>query len=110
MEVWTGVACLVADPKCKGFKKGRFGDDGKGAYVNVAASVNSEAEFTEWVERIVPTLDCILLELEGAKPIDKRMEEPDYPEELIDMRSTAQRQPADLVFGTFHIWTDSHKN
>ena len=108
MEVWTGVACLVADPKCKGFR--RFGDDGKGAYVNVAASVNSEAEFTERVERIVPTLDCILLELEGAKPIDKRMEEPDYPEELIDMRSTAQRQPADLVFGTFHIWTDSHKN
>ena len=64
----------------------------------------------ERVERIVPTLDCILLELDGVKPIDKRMEEPDYPEELIDMRSTAERQPADLVFGTFHIWTDSDIN
>jgi len=108
MEVWTGVACLVADPKCKDFR--RFGDDGKGAYVNVVASVNSEAEFTERVERIVPTLDCILLELDKVQLLDKRMGEPDYPEELITMRSTAKRQPADLVFGTFHIWTESDIN
>lgn len=108
MGIWTGVACLVADPKCKGFR--RFGDDGKGAYVNVVASVNSEAEFTERVERIVPTLDCILLELDHVQPLDKRMEEPDYPEELITMRSTAKRQPADLVFGTFYIWTESDIN
>jgi hypothetical protein len=103
MQIWTGVACLVADPNCTGFK--RFGDDGKGAYVNVVASVNSEGEFTERVERIVPTLDCILLELAGVKPIDQRMGEPDYPEELINMRSTARRQPEDLVFGAFHVWT-----
>src|SRR5438045_234278 len=100
MEVWTGVACLVADPKCEGFR--RFGDDGKGAYVNVAASVNSEAEFTERVERIVPGLDCILMELERVQPLDKRMEEPNCPEELITMRSTAQSQPEDLVFGAFN--------
>lgn len=85
MDVWTGVACLVADPKCKDFR--RFGDDGKGAYVNLVASVDSEAEFTERVKRIVPTLDCILLELDHVQPLDKRMEEPDYPEELITMRS-----------------------
>jgi hypothetical protein len=108
MNVWTGVACLVSDPKCKEFR--RFGDDGKGAYVNVAASVNSEAEFNERVERIVPTLDCILLELEGVKPIDERVEEPDCPEEIINMRSTAQKQPSDLVFGAFHIWTESDIN
>jgi hypothetical protein len=108
MEVWTGVACLVADPKCKDFK--RFGDDGKGAYVNVAASVSSEAEFIERVERLVPTLDCILLELDDVQPLDKRMEDLDYPEELIDMRSTAGRQPSDLIFGTFHIWTGSDIN
>jgi hypothetical protein len=42
-----------------------------------------------------------------VKPIDERIEEPDSPEELITMRSTATKQPADLVFGTFHIWTDS---
>lgn len=108
MGIWTGVACLVADPKCKNFR--RFGDDGKGAYVNVVASVNSEAEFNERVERIVTTLDCILLELDHVQPLDKRMEEPDYPEELITMSSIAQRQPADLVFGTFHIWTESDLN
>ena len=59
---------------------------------------------------IVPTLDCILLELEHVQLLDKRMEEPDYPEELITMLSTAQRQPADLVFGIFHIWTESDIN
>ena len=35
MELWTGIACLVADPGCKEFR--RFGDDGKGAYVNIVA-------------------------------------------------------------------------
>ncbi len=108
MDIWTGVACLVADPKSEGFRQ--FGDDGKGAFVNVVASVNSEAAFTERVERIVPKLDCVLLELDHVQPIDERMEEPDSPEELITMRSTAQRQPADLVFGTFHIWTDNDIN
>lgn len=108
MEIWTGLACLVADPKCEGFR--RFGDDGKGAYVNVVASANSESEFIERVERIVPTLDCILLELDQVQLIDERIEEPDSPEELITMRSTAQRQPADLVFGAFHIWTESDIN
>jgi hypothetical protein len=55
MDIWTGVACFVPDPKREGFR--RFGDDGKGAHVNVVASVNSKTEFTERVERIVPTLD-----------------------------------------------------
>jgi hypothetical protein len=108
MEVWSGIACLVADPRCKEFA--RFGDDGKGAYVNLAAFVSSEAEFTERVERIVPTLDCILLELNRVQPIDKRLDEPDCPEELIAMNSTAQKQPGDLVFGAFHIWTESEIN
>lgn len=90
MEVWTGVACLVADPNCKDFK--RFGEQGKGAYVNMAASVNSEAEFIERVERIVPILDCILLELEQVQLLDKRMERPDYPDELITMRSLRGNQ------------------
>lgn len=38
------------------------------------------------------------------------MEEPDYLEELIDMRTTARRQPKDVVFGAFHIWTQSDAN
>jgi hypothetical protein len=75
--------------------------------VNIVASAASESEFRERVNRIVPTLDCILLELEGVQLLETRMEEPDYPEELITMRATAQRQPLDLVFGTFHTWTQS---
>ena len=78
--------------------------------MNVVASVDSESEFTERVKRIVPTLDCIVLELDGVQPLERRMEQPDFPEELITMRSTAQRQPADLVFGTFHIWTEIDTN
>jgi hypothetical protein len=105
LEIWTGLACLVANPECKGFR--RFGDNGKGAYVNVVACAASETEFRERVNRIVPTLDCILMELEGVQLLETRMGESDYPEELLTMRSTAQRQPLDLVFGTFHIWTQS---
>lgn len=41
MEIWTGVACIVANPNCKGFR--RFGDNGKGAYVNLAASADSRS-------------------------------------------------------------------
>ena len=75
-----------------------------------AAAARSEADFIERVERIVPTLDCILLELDGIQPMDQRIEEPDSPEELISMRSTAERQPMDLMFGRFHIWMQSDAN
>lgn len=105
MELWTGIACLVADPNCKDFM--RFGEDGKGAYVNVVAWASSEKEFRQRIEKITPELDCILLELDHIQLLNERMEQPDYPEDLIDMRSTAERQPADIVFGTFHTWAQS---
>ncbi len=78
MKLWTGIACLVADPNCKEFR--RFGDNVKGAYVNTVAWACSEEEFGE------------------------------SPEELIDMRNTAQRQPTDIIFGTFHTWDQSDEN
>jgi hypothetical protein len=77
MELWTGLACLVADPKCEEFR--RFGDDGKGAYVNIVAWANSEESFVERVK-----------EVDGTQLLDSRMEEPDYPDELITMRATAR--------------------
>jgi hypothetical protein len=49
MELWTGLACLVADPKCEEFR--RFGDDGKGAYVNIVAWADSEKSFVERVRQ-----------------------------------------------------------
>ena len=42
MELWTGLVCFVANPRCKSFK--RFGD-GKGAYVNVVAWAESAKHF-----------------------------------------------------------------
>jgi hypothetical protein len=108
LDSWTGLACLVADPACSEFR--RFGDNGKGAYVNVVAWAKSEEDFEERVEHRVAGLDCILLELDDVQPLDCRMSEDDCPEELITMRSTANRQREDIVFGTFHIWTQNHAN
>ena len=108
MNIWTGIACLVADPNCKEFR--RFGDNGKGAYVNIVAWASSEQEFADRVKRTVAELDCLLLELEGVKLLEQRMEETEYPEELITMRATSERQRKDVVFGAFHTWTESDEN
>lgn len=108
MEIWTGLACLVANPKCEGFR--RFGDDGKGAYVNVVAWAASAEAFVEQVRNVAAGLDCILLELDDPLTLDSRMEEPDFPEELITMRVTAQKQPSDTIFGQFHIWLQNDVN
>jgi hypothetical protein len=105
MQLWTAIACVVADPACKPFR--RFGDDGKGAYVNVVAWAESEEDFHKRIERASKELDCILLELDGVQLLETRMEEPDFPDELLEMRTTAMRQREDTVFGTLHIWTQS---
>jgi hypothetical protein len=108
MKLWTGLACLVADPNCKEFR--RFGDDGKGAYVNIVACADSEEEFGERVKQAAKDLDCILLELEHIQLLEDRIEAPESPEELITMPTTAQRQPTDIIFGTFHSWVQSDEN
>ncbi len=107
MDLWTGLACLKANPKVKGFR--RFGN-GKGAFVNVVAWVESQEEFQERVKRHVEELDCILVELERVQLLETRMSAEDYPEELINMRQTAKREPNDAVFGTFHIWHQEDSN
>jgi len=101
MDLWTGLACLKANPEVKGFR--RFGK-GKGAYVNVVASAESKAAFEERVKRHSEGMGCILVDLDRVQLLEARMGEDDYPEELITMRETAARQTADTVFGTFHIW------
>lgn len=57
--------------------------------MNVAAWAKSQGDFEEKVRRHTETLDCILVELENVQPIDSRMEENGFPEELITMRETA---------------------
>jgi hypothetical protein len=107
MELWTGIACLKAKPEVKNFR--RF-DDGCGAFVNVVAWAESGRTFEDNVRMRASELDCILMELEEVKPLVERMNEHDYPEELITMRETATRQPADTIFGTFHIWHQDDAN
>lgn len=107
MDLWTGLACLKANPKAKGFR--RFGK-GKGAWVNIVTCVESQEAFEERVKRQVEELDCILVELENVQPLEARINDEDYPEELIAMRETAARQTADTVFGTFHIWYQEDSN
>lgn len=107
MDLWTGIACLKANPEVKGFR--RFGK-GKGAYVNVVACVESKAAFEERVKRHAEGMDCILVGLEHVQLLEARMSEEDHPEELITMRETAARQTTDTVFGTFHIWHQEDAN
>ena len=87
----------------------RFGR-GKGAYVNVIAWAKSATHFKEKVSRHTETLDCILVELENVQLLDSRMEQHDFPEELITMREAANRQQEDTVWGTFHVWNQEDSN
>jgi hypothetical protein len=107
MDIWVGIACLKPDPRVKGFR--RFGD-GKGAYVNVVAWAESPKAFEEQVRRQSASLDCILVELEEVELLEVRMQADDYPDEFIDMRQTAIRQPTDTVFGTFYTWDQEDSN
>jgi hypothetical protein len=78
--------------------------------VNVVACTESQEAFEERVKRHVKGLDCILVELENVQLLETRMSSGEYPEDLIDMRQTATRQPNDTVFGTFHIWHQEDSN
>lgn len=108
MELWTGLACLVADPACKNFK--RFGD-GIGAYVNVVAWAESAKHFEERVAAIAQEqLNCIVREIEKVEVLEVALEREACPEELLTMRTTAERQLNDVVFGAFHVWTQNDLN
>jgi hypothetical protein len=98
---------LKANPKVKNFR--RFGK-GKGAYVNLVAWAESKAAFAEKAKRHMEGMDCILVDLENVQLLESRMTLPDFPEELITMRETANRQQADTIFGTFHIWMQDEPN
>jgi len=79
-SIWTGVACLKADPRVKKFR--RFGK-GKGAFVNVVAWAESQDAFVQKVNRHAEELDCILVELDDVQPLESRINLPDHPDELI---------------------------
>jgi hypothetical protein len=108
MEIWTGLVCLVADPACKNFK--RFGD-GKGAYVHVVARAESAGHFEQRVTTIArDQLDCIVRKTDQIELLEAALQREDCPEEFFTMRSTAERQPDDVIFGTFHVWEQGDLN
>jgi hypothetical protein len=108
MELWTGLVCLVANPDYKDFR--RFGD-GKGAYVHVVAWAESRSHFEARVKGTAEQqLDCILREIEDVDLLETKMQGEGYPEEFLDMRTTANRQRNDVVFGTFHTWLGDDVN
>jgi hypothetical protein len=99
MELWVGLAELRGNSNCKDFR--RFGKD-RGAFVWVTAWAESQAAFETKVKVMSETLDCVLYGLEEVGLLDEKMEADNYPEEFINMRATATRQPQDTVFGPFH--------
>lgn len=105
-DIWTGLACLKPGPKAKKFRLFK----GRGAYVNVVAWAESQAVFEQKVKRHVEGINCILVEFENVQLLKSKMTTPDFPEELIAMRDTANRQREDSVFGTFHIWHQNDAN
>ena len=108
MELWTGLVCLVADPACKNLK--RFGN-GKGAYVNVVAWAESAKHFERRVTVIArEQLDCIVREMEQVELLEAALQRDACPDEFFTMRATADRQPNDVIFGTFHVWAQHDAN
>jgi hypothetical protein len=108
MELWTGLACLIADPACMNFK--RFGD-GKGAYVNVVAWAESAENFEQRVTAIArEQLDCNVREMEQIELLEIALQREGCPDEFFTMRATAERQPSDVIFGTFHVWEQDDVN
>ena len=100
--------CLVANPACKNFK--RFGD-GKGAYVNIVAWAESAKHFEDRVTAIAgEQLDCIVVEIGRVELLETTLQSEDCPEEFFTMRETANRQPNDVLFGTFHVWVQDDVN
>jgi hypothetical protein len=99
MKLLTGLLRLVPDPACKDFR--RFGD-GKGAYVNVVAWAESAELFEQRVTAIAQEqLDCIVREMEKVELLESTLQREGCPDEFFTMRTTAERQPDDVVFGVF---------
>jgi hypothetical protein len=107
MDIWTGLVCLVADPACKDFK--RFGY-GKGAYVNAVSWAESAGHFEGRVAIAADQLDCIVREIEQIELLEVALQRERCPDEFFTMQATAERQPDDVLFGTFHIWHQDDVN
>ena len=55
-------------------------------------------------------LDCIVREMEQVELLEAALQRENCPDEFFTMRATADRQPNDVLFGTFHIWVQDDVN
>ena len=101
MKLWAGLVELRADPKCKTFR--RFGDD-RGAFAWVVAWAESQTDFEQKAKMMSETLDCVVYGIENIGLLEDKMKSDDYPDEFVEMRQTAYRQPSDTIFGPFYTW------
>ena len=54
--------------------------------------------------------ELLALRWQDVQLLEARMNEENYPEELITMRETAARQTTDTGFRTFHVWHQEGSN
>ena len=55
-------------------------------------------------------LDCIVCEMEKVELLESTLQREGCSDEFFTMRTTAERQPNDVVFGGFHVWAQDDAN
>jgi hypothetical protein len=55
-------------------------------------------------------LDCIVREMDQVELLETPLQREDCSDEFFTMRATADRQPNDVLFGTFHFWFQEDVN
>ncbi len=79
--------------------------------MHVVAWAESAEHFERRVTDIAKEqLDCIIREMEKVELLQSALEREECPEEFFTMKATAERQPNDVLFGTFHVWAQTDVN
>jgi len=55
-------------------------------------------------------LDCFVREIEKVELLESTLQREGCRDEFFTMRTTAERQPDDVVFGGFHVWSQDDAN
>jgi hypothetical protein len=74
------------------------------------AWADSAKQFQQRVKESAKRLDCMIREMEKIEFLEAALKREECPDECFTMRATAEKQPNDVVFGTFHIWAQDDVN
>ena len=79
--------------------------------MNVVAWAESAKHFERRVTAIAKEqLDCFVREMENVELLESTLQREGCADEFFTMRTTAERQPNDVVFGGFHVWAQDDEN